>query len=101
MDRALVAVLGAAVGCGVLLAVAVAKNERSFTQRLYAENPAVVETAPASVGRQALAPSAAGALPLHPLPAAPLAPQSTARTQDSARQARLRALAGQTVSVRR
>jgi hypothetical protein len=44
MDRTLVAVLGAAVGAGVLLAVAVAKNERSFTQRLYAESPAVVET---------------------------------------------------------
>jgi hypothetical protein len=55
MDRTLVAVLGAAVGAGVLLAVAVAKNERSFTQRLYAESPAVVETSSRPASNHAVA----------------------------------------------
>ena len=51
MDRALVAVLGAAVGCGVLLAVAVVKNERTFTHQLYAQERVAgptAELAPAS-----------------------------------------------------
>ena len=48
MDRALVAVLGGAVGCGALLALAVLKNERTFTTRLFAESPAAHEASPPS-----------------------------------------------------
>ena len=39
MDRTLWMVAGGAVGCGLLLALAVARNERGFNERFHAQRP--------------------------------------------------------------
>lgn len=39
MDRTLVMVAGGAAGCGLLLGLAVMKNERSFNERFHAQRP--------------------------------------------------------------